>query len=156
MPPTTRLRKEEAKKKKLNEEKYVLEQLGQESDQKANPLVKEVMKEREKTEEEKNDRMMDLLLGASRGTKGAYHNLLADLLKRRLGQVEWPFGWRYEVFPTDIGVVLEIVSVGGRIFRAAFKPSGEAIYDLNAIDLYGHRAEHTIDKVTKPITKSLA
>jgi len=156
MVPTTRLRKEEAKKKKLNEEKYVLDQLGQESDKKANPLVKEVMGEKEKQEKERNDRVMELMMGASRGKKGAYIAFLAELLTRRLVEVEWPFGWRYEVFPTEIGVVLEIVSVGGRIFRAAFKPTGEAIYDLNAIDLYGNRAQHTIDTVTNPITKSLA
>jgi len=141
-------------KKKLLEEKDILEQAGQKSESKAKPVIEQVMKEKEKVEEKKETDYLTLLHDARGYPLSSYNKLLANLLLARLKEVDFPRDWGYQVSPTDIGVVMEIYSPIGKIYRAAFKPTGEAKYDLNAINTYGIRAENTIDRITHQGQKS--
>lgn len=132
--------------KKLQEEADTILQIGQEDDHKAIPLVKEVMgqKDRKETEEAYVD--MEKLKNAAKYTIKRYNVLLAELLVKRLSLLEWPSGWHYTVRPDDIGVVM-VMQYQNRFFRAGFKPTGEELYDLNAVNTYAVRAENTIDRI---------
>lgn len=126
----------------------VVDQLGQESDKKAKPVVEQVMKVKELVEKEEENKDLEILGKARSGRIVTYNRLLAELLLKRLTFVDFPSGWLYEVAPDDVGVIMELRSPDERVFRAAFKPIGEAKYDLNAIETYAVRAENTIDRVT--------
>ncbi len=134
--------------KKAKEKKEVFEAYTQESDKKAIPIVQEVMKRLEKKQQKKEAIDLELLGKARQGKILHYNQLLANLLVKRLSLIDWPTGWGYQVFHNKIGVILEMTSPKNRIFRAAFKPTGEREYDLNAVETYALRAENTIDRIT--------
>jgi len=50
---------------------------------------------------------------------------------------------------SDRGVVMELKSPDGRIFRSAFASAKDPLYDLNAIDNFALRAENTIERIDK-------
>ena len=113
--------------------------------------IADFKKEKEKEEKEVTQEeavAQELLHQGKRGKIVTYNHLLASLLQKQLTLVDWPLGWRYQVAPTDIGVVLEMTSADGRIFRTAFKTTGEKKYDLNAVSVTVLRAENTIDRLT--------
>lgn len=124
----------------------IITQVGQEDDKKAIPLVKEVMKEQEKKEEEDAYIDLDRLHKAADHTIKGYNMLLAELLQKRLHSVDWPKGWYYAVTPNDVGVIFTM-NYKKQFFQAAFKPTGEEKYDLNAVNMYVVRAENTIDRI---------
>ena len=133
-------------KKRALEENDIVQQIGQEDSKKAIPLVKKVMKEQEKKDEAVRDSLLDTLSKTSKTSFKSYNTLLAELLMKRMSFVDFPPGWRWEVAPTKEGIVLEMQSPDGRYFRSGFTPTGSEIYDLNAVNVYGTRAENTIDK----------
>ncbi len=126
----------------------VVDQLGQEPDSKAKPVVEQVMKVKEELEEKEKNTGLEVLTKARGGRIVTYNTLLAELLLKRLTFVDFPSGWEYDVAPNDVGVIMELRSPTEKVFRAAFKPVGEAKYDLNAIETYALRAENTIDRNT--------
>lgn len=126
----------------------VVDQLGQESDKQAMPVVEQVMEANDRLEEKEKNESLEILDKARSGRIVTYNRLLAELLLKRLTFVDLPSGWSYDVAPDNIGVVMELRSPEERVFRAAFRPVGEAKYDLNAIETYANRAENTIDRIT--------
>ena len=146
------------KVRQLHEEADTILQIGQDSDKKAIPLVREVMQEREKKAEESNFVVLERLAQAKHGTIRTYNRLLANLLIAKLHTVDWPPNWYFTVIPDDTGVIL-MMKYKDHLFRSAFKPTGEEKYDLNAVLVYTTRAENTIDRIMgydKPITKAPA
>ena len=137
---------DQKKRKALDREVEELEVLGQESEKQAVKDGRKILQEKEKKKKEEKDRLLELIQGSASGNRQSYIFFLAELLQRRMEYIDWPPGWRYEITPTDIGVVLELF-YKKRIFRCAFKPCGDAIYDLNAINAYGLRTEDTINKI---------
>jgi hypothetical protein len=140
--------------KKLGEEEELIDALGHENEKEGIKNVKEFMKGEEKKEQDKQDRMTELIMGASKGNKNSYILFMAELLDRKLKSVSISPGWIYEIIPTGEGVILELISPLKRYFRRAFKPCGQAIYDLNAINQYGDAVETTIDKVNKELLET--
>jgi hypothetical protein len=136
---------DQVKKKKLDKEAEELEVLGQENEKQAVKEGRPILEEQIKKKKENKNKLLDLIMGASKGNKQSYIFFLGELLQRRMTKVDLPIGWTYKITPTNIGVILELLFME-RIFRCAFKPTGDAIYDLNAIDTFGVRAENTIDK----------
>jgi hypothetical protein len=144
--------------RQLREENDLVSQMGQEDEKKAKPVIEKVMKEQDKLDEVETGENLQKIRKASYSPIKTYNTLLAELLVKRMNFVDFPQGWHWEVSPTKEGVVMEMKSPDGRYFRSAFKPTGKEIYDLNAINTYGIRAENTIDRIEKekePIAKSL-
>ena len=106
----------------------------------------EKFKKEEKAKKEEKEKVLEYISSRSKDKIITYNRMIADLLRKRLlFYVDWR-GWTFEVVPTDVGVILEIYSPKGKMFRSAFKTTGIAIYDLNAIDVFAVMAENTIDK----------
>jgi len=141
----TKLDEEKLKKKKSAEAVEKILATG-EKGKKGVKYAKQVFKEEKKKVDAEETREKELL----DDTKNivTYNHLLANLLRKRLLQVDWPVGWSYKVAPTKIGVVFEMKSIDGRFFRRGFKPTQDPKYDLNAVDMYAVRAENTIDRIT--------
>jgi hypothetical protein len=106
----------------------------------------EKFKAEEKVKEEKRNKALEYLESHKEGKIVTYNSMVADMLRLRLKSSVYWRGWTFEVMPTDKGVVLEIYSPNGRMFRDAFKTTGISKYDLNAIDTFAIMAESTIDK----------
>jgi len=143
----TKLREEEAKKKKSHQAKEIIEAVGTPG-RKGVGYAKEYFKGEKKKAKEEAATDLTKLWSRRKGKLVTYNSLLAELLRKRLLTVNWPLGWMYQVISTSIGVVFEIRSPQERYFRAAFKPTRDPMYDLNAVDVYATRAENTIDRVT--------
>jgi len=139
-----RYQEEQEKKKRSAEAKEIIEAVGEEG-QKGSRAAKEYLDEQVKEEKKKENTELSRL--DSRRGFVDYNFLLAKLLVKRLNLVSWPEGWRYNVAPTKEGIVMELYSPD-KFFRAGFRPTRTAMYDLNAVDMYAVRAENTIDRVT--------
>jgi len=117
---------------------------GSESEALGRIAVATLEEDKEARAAEEKTQQLDRLNQLRKFGKADYTRFLAKLLEKRL-QVDWEKGWSFRVAPTNIGVVMEVY-FGQRIFRQAFKATGEALYDLNAINVFGHRAETMIER----------
>jgi len=144
-----RLFKFSKKEKELREKGEEILATGQESNIKAKEAVIKLVEEEKEKEELKKEKEKELVFEARQGKIINYNMLLSRLLEKRMVQIDFPDGWRYKTGWTAVGVILELYSPNGRIFRLAFKPNGEEKYDLNAIDVCAIRAENTIDRITE-------
>jgi hypothetical protein len=142
----SRLRDQEAKKRQLQEENDILLAIGKEGKE-GDKLFKEHQKLSDKESEVKRNIILEELEVTKRNR--GYNKFLADLLKDRLRTVAFPEGWTHMEAGSDRGVVMELKSPDGRIFRSAFASVKDPLYDLNAIDNFALRAENTIEKVNK-------
>ena len=127
---------EQEKKKKSKEAVKTIEAIGKEG-KSGRKAAKEFFKSKE--DEKDTEIAQELGLLDSEKKLVNYHFLLAKLLMKRLKLVTWPEGWRYNVAPTNEGVVMEIYA-NDKFFRAGFKPVMDPVYDLNAVDMYAIRA----------------
>jgi hypothetical protein len=142
----SKLREVEAKKRELQKENDILLAIGKEGKE-----GDKNFKEHQKKEELISKAKRDIILNELEVTKRnrGYNKFLSDLLKERLRTVLFPEGWSHMEAGSDRGVVMELKSPDGRIFRSAFASAKDPLYDLNAIDNFALRAENTIDKYTK-------
>lgn len=142
----SKLRDDESKKRKLQEENDIILEIGKEG-----KAGDKAFKEHQKTEDQISKVKRDIILEELDATKRSryYNKFICDLLRERLRTVTFPLGWTHLEAPSDRGVVMEIKSPDGRIFRSAFAPVKDALYDLNAIDMFAIRAENTIDRISK-------
>jgi hypothetical protein len=140
----SKLRDIEKKKRELQKENDTLLEIGAEG-----KAGDDAFREHQKVTELENKIKRDIVLNEMETMKRtrAYHKFLCDLLKERLRTVEFPVGWSHLEAPSDRGVVLEIKSPDGRIFRSAFAAVKDPLYDLNAIDNFALRSENTIERV---------
>lgn len=142
----SKLREGEAKKRKLQEDNDLILQIGKEGKE-----GDKLFREHQKTEDLVSKAKRDIVLSELEVTKRnrGYNKFLSDLLKDRLRTVPFPEGWTHMEAGTDRGVVMELKSPDGRIFRSAFASAKDPLYDLNAIDNFALRAENTIDRISK-------
>lgn len=133
------------KKKELQKKNDVLLAIGEEG-KKGDKAFKEHIKEVEKKEQASTDFNLNLV-SDNKKTRD-YNAFLTKILLETMRNISWPFGWTYKASPTDIGVVFEMKSPDGRIFRNAFRPTRDPLLDVNAVETYRVRAENTIDRVT--------
>ena len=139
----SKLRDEEALKKKLAQEDekiFAMAKDGKEGVK--NTQV--ILKEEQEVEKKKEDKRLEILTTAAHSLIFTYTHTIAKMLIGRLRQNSWPRGWSFQTAPTDKGVILELYSPDGRIFRSAFSVTKQALYDLNAIETFGLRAEETV------------
>jgi hypothetical protein len=142
----SKLRDTEKKKKELQEENDNLLEIGKEG-KAGDKAFKDFQNLTEAESKIKRDIVLDEVEMKKR-TRG-YHKFLTDLLTERLHTVFFPMGWTHIEAPSDRGVVMELKSPDGRIFRTAFAAVKDPIYDLNAIDSFALRAENTIYEKSK-------
>lgn len=109
-------------------------------------------KEHFKREEIKAKEKVDAIheeLKHKQTNKRAYIGFLAKMLHNDLKEVEWPDGWTFQVAPTEVGVVMEIKTSKAKLFRTAFKATGEGQYDFNAVNNFVERCWLLIEKENK-------
>lgn len=141
----SKLRDDESKKKVLQEENDVLLEIGKEGKE-GDKNFREYASEKDKISKVKRDIALGEL--EERVNKLGYFKFLADVLFKRLSvTVDLVSGWSYKTMPSETGVVMELYSPDGRIFRSAFKPVRDPMVDLNAIDNFAVRADNTIEKI---------
>lgn len=142
----SRLRDAEAKKRQLQKENDVLLEIGKEGKK-----GDEAFREHQKTEDLISKAKRDIILNELEVTKKnrGYNKFLSDLLKERLRTVSFPNGWTHLEAGSERGVVMELKSPDGRIFRSAFASVKDPLYDLNAIDTFAVRAENTIERIER-------
>lgn len=139
-------------RKQLDKEYEELEATGAEGKQGVAD-AKKIFKEKEDKEKEAKQ-ITEEILGKQTKRREKYIHFLAETLERELAKVDWPSGWKYRVAPSDVGVVMEIETNTGRMFRTAFKVVGIPGYDLYAVGNYVERAEDLVDKLTPIKTAS--
>ena len=135
------------KKRRLQEENDVLLEIGKEGKD-GIKAFKEYAKEDKKKNQKHRDELLERIDSEPK-KRLSYNLFLSKLLARGLRTVEWQPRWRFNVAPTQRGVVMEMKSPDGRTFRSAFKSTGDSVTDLNAIEMFVLRAENTVDKETK-------
>ena len=140
---------DQKKRRKLGAEAELIDTLGTENEKEGVKAVKEYGKEQELIAKNKEDKVLEMIMGAKRGDKFSYNKFLASLMERRMQYAELPANWSFDVTPDKEGVVLELTSPHRRFYRTAFRSTGEAVYDLNAIETFGRRAESTVDNYGK-------
>ena len=141
----SKLRDEERAKRKLQQENDILLEIG-ESGKKGDKAFKENVKLEEKISEVKKNIVLEKIEKKKNSTY--YHQYLADiLLQRIITVVNISLGWTVQTMATARGVVMEIKSPEGRIFRSAFRVTQDPFLDLNAIDNFALRVENTIERI---------
>ena len=141
----SKLRDEERAKRNLQEENDILLAVGEEG-KKGDKAFKEYTKIEEKVSKAKRDITLEEI--NKRRNLLLYHKYLADLLFQRLyAYVDIARGWKFETMPSEKGVVMELKSPDGRIFRSAFAVTKNPELDLNAIENFAIRADNTMERV---------
>lgn len=118
---------------------------------------REIIKEEEKQAQEIKHNLIEEVEKKIKD-KVSYNQFLASLLVKELDDLEVPQGWSYAIHPNETGVIMEIQSpiaqtIDGkpRIFRSAFRSTGDGVLDLNAVQTYSIRAFNTIERIKKEL-----
>ena len=138
--------------KKQEEENELIEEIGKEG-REGVKNAKEFFKKEEKVIKEAYDKTLEES-EKKRKDKLEYNRFIAELLLRELEMIDFPNGWKFKVAPTEIGVVMELYPVNGKIRRGAFKTTGDGALDLNAVHTFALRTESSIDRDTAIWTTS--
>jgi len=125
-----------ANKKKLDKEFEKIEAVGEGSVEDA----KEVFQEEAKEAQAKRDRVLEYVQGKS--TALDYHQVLSGILHKRLTYLDLN-GFTYKTGSTKDGVVMELFSPDGKMYRQAFRPV-RGPKDVDAIDVFAARSQSTI------------
>jgi len=133
-------------KQQLDKEAEKLEVIGGEDTKAAKTAIAADIKEKEAVAKETEAKEKKALEKKRRWGVATYTRLLAELLYKRMLSEDIPAGWRWDVSPTEKGVVLSLW-FGDRLFRSGFTPTGEKDYDLNAVNMYVERASNTIERI---------
>lgn len=141
----SKLRDDEAKKKKLQEEVDTISQIGKEGKE-GIKYFQEHMKDEESKVTKKKLLELEAVEKRKRSKIG-YNAFLAEILRRNLIGVDWAPGWKYVVEPTELGVILELEAPKKLFFRTAFKSTGDGVLDLNAVYNFVIRVENTVDRI---------
>ena len=130
-------------KKTVQEENDKILEIGKEGKEGIKSFV-EVKKEEEKLSEEQEARIIEEIDNKRKVTED-YHKFLSQVLLAELDTLEIPSGWQINVGHTGDGVIMEVKSPhNGKIYRSAFKPSGDPKTDYNAVHTYALQAENTM------------
>ncbi|MCK9370323.1 hypothetical protein M0R04_10485 [Candidatus Dojkabacteria bacterium] len=141
----SKLRDEERAKRTLQENNDILLEIGK-SGKKGDDAFKEHTKLEEKISKVKRDIVLE---GMDKKKETLYyHKYLSDLLLNRIiTTIDITSGWTIETMPSERGVVMELKSPDGRMFRSAFLATKDPYLDLNAIDNFAIRADATIERI---------
>jgi len=133
-------------KKRVQETNDIILEVGKEGKQ-GIKNAKEYFGEIDKQNKREKDVQKEIL--STKKLKRQYNAFLAKVLLDDLSNVEWQAGWRYQVAPTDIGIILEL-SYKKKYYRSAFRSTGIPDLDLNAVNHFVLRTQSTVDKNSQP------
>lgn len=133
-------------KKRESIKRDVQEAVGGEDELAGKQAVREMFGEQEKRDADGRQEVLDILKKKKQFTFDSYNFHLATILYGQLKLLEFPGGWKWDVSPTKSGIVLTLW-YKSHVFQAAFAPTREERYDLNAVEMYVVRTENTIDRV---------
>ena len=142
----SKLRDDEAKERKLQERRELVDQIGKEGKEGIRNFKEYVKKQEELEEKKKLHKLQDI--EEKRRSRFTYNRFLAETLISLLKDIEWPNGWFFKVVPNEIGVIMEL-EFSKKFFRSAFRSTGMGEYDLNAVETFAIRAEYTLNRKTK-------
>lgn len=139
------------REKAKGEFEEVLDEIGQENEEKA---AKAVIELGDKEEAEKKKRLDDTLtfFNDQRKTFRDYYDALARQIKVLLDHyVDWQdLGFEYQVTVNKArGVGVIVQAPDKKMFARGFKPCGEPKYDINAIKTLIYQTENVIDDYAK-------
>ena len=135
-------------KRRRGETEETLAETGQDSEAKAAKAIIELQKEAEKREKEKEATWQEELARRRKSPRFLeYKRKLAELLRERLGLVDWPRGYSYETFYNSKGVGLFFNSRFNRRYAQGISPTGDVRLDTNALHILATRAENTVDRL---------
>lgn len=139
----TRLNREKEVKRLRHEEEELVDQLGQESDRKALPTVKEYSKEID--QEEKLQQNLDFeILKKLSNSKISYQRYLLVILNRFIKEEDIPRRYRLYAESNDQGIVLGIEETD---FVKAFKVCGIPLYDVHACKVLATELGNTVSRL---------
>jgi hypothetical protein len=136
----TVLEAEKEIKKLRGETEELIDQLGQEDEKKAAPLVREYMSEIQKKEEDENNLDIEQLKHLS-NNKLTYQRFLIGILNRFLAEETIPKHYPLYVESNDQGIVLGIEKTE---YLGAFKVVGIPQYDIAACKTLAVKMGNTI------------
>lgn len=137
--------------KKVGELEELIDEMGQEDEEKAAKVVIEVGDAEEKAKQQRLDDTLTFFTD-QRKTFRDYYDALARQIKFLLdAHVDWlQLKFKYEVTVNKargVGVILE--APDGKIFARGFKPNGEPKYDVNAIKVLIYQTENVVEDYAK-------
>lgn len=134
--------------KVVDEFNEVVDEMGQESEEKAAKVVMELGDAEEKIKQKEVDDALTFF-SDKRSTFRDYYDALARQIKFLLdNKVDW-LGqmFKYEVTVNKargVGVILQ--SPDEKVYARGFKPTGEPKYDINAIKVLIYQTENVIEE----------
>lgn len=132
------------KKIRIGEELEKVEAMGQESEKKGIKATQEVMKEKEKVEKKKEEKILTLL-DETRRKNLEYRKYLLWYLHEMVSDIEWPKAYQWGVWFDGKGVILSIRDKFGKIKKRAFKVTYIPKYDANICYRFAVWAEDVLD-----------
>lgn len=139
----TKLERERKLRRLRGEQEELIEAMGQESDEKAAPIVIEQVKQENKKEEEKQ--MLDLeYLKILARNKVMYNRYLIAILQRFIREEYIPSTYKLSVESSKEGIVL---SIDGTDYQGAFRVCGIPKYDVNACKILAVRLGNTVARM---------
>ena len=140
----SRLRDEEKVKKDIARDEDNILTIGEEG-AKGRKAFKEYQDDEVKKDKKARDAVLNIL-DANRNKE--YTKFLAEILYGRIIQnMDLGNIWKVITHPTEKGVIMELKSPDGRIFRTAFEATRDPLYDMAAIDNFTVRADATMSRI---------
>lgn len=140
------------KKRRSFEAKEIIESIGAPGKEGVK-AAKEYFSSEDKKDAKIKEATKDILT-TKRKHKEAYIQFLASQMVSYLRNIPWTTGWQYKVNFTEQGIVLFIQAPNKKIFGSAFKVTGDANLDVNALDNFVLRAENLFDLIEEQNEKS--
>lgn len=160
--PKSSMAKNDRDKLELRESMEVIEevmQTGGDDAVEAAKAVRHYEGERQRTEKERTDDILNQLDAERNRRFGAYKTLLAKALVDYLQMLDWIKGWRAHVlmtdgapirilgksFETQDGILLVVMTPDGRVFHQGIRLSRDPVVDYMAIQTMTVATENQLD-----------
>lgn len=140
----TKLEQEKKKKRLLAEEGEKLSVLGQESESKAAPYIKEEVARVAKEEKKKEADRLTILTDLKK-KNDLYKKHVLFYLHNMLTDIQWPRKYQWGVWFDGKGVRLKIIAPDKKVYQRAFKLSLMPKYDLNMCYVFAVWAEDMLE-----------
>lgn len=139
----TKIDREKSLSKLRHQQEELIDEMGQRSDLKAIPTVREYNKELEQEEQVQKDIDVESLKKLSRN-KIVYQRYLIKIIERFIKEEDVPKKYILTIDSNDDGIALSIENTN---FITAFKPCGIPLYDIFACKTVSVKLGNTIGKL---------
>lgn len=139
----TTLEREKEVSRLRGETEELVEAMGAVDEQKAAPVVQEVMKEQQAEQLQERERDIEILKGFSNNKK-TYQRYLIAILQRFIKEESIPKKYSLWAESTDEGIV---VGIEKTTLTGAFRVCGDPFYDANACKILAVQVGNTVAKM---------